>query len=79
MRETLPAGWGDTYGAGTAGQSFDVTGLPNGAYILEMRVNPLGKLHETTTDNNIARRRIVLSGNRRNRSVRVAAWHGIRR
>jgi Lysyl oxidase len=79
MRETLPAGWGDTYGAGTAGQSFDVTGLPNGAYVLEMRVNPLGQLHETTTDNNVARRRVVLRGKRGKRRVQVAAWHGIRR
>jgi Lysyl oxidase len=78
MRETLPAGWGDTYGAGTPGQSFDVTGLPNGAYILEMRVNPLGQLHETTTENNVARRRIVLRGERGKRRVQVAAWNGIR-
>jgi Lysyl oxidase len=78
MRETLPAGWGDTYGAGTAGQSFEVTGLPNGAYVLEMRVNPLGQLQETTTENNVARRRVVLRGKRGNRRVQVAAWHGIR-
>jgi Lysyl oxidase len=64
LRQTLPAGWGDTYAAGTTGQSFDITALPNGAYVLEMRVNPLGQLHETTTVNNVARRRIVLRGKR---------------
>jgi hypothetical protein len=79
LRQALPAGWADTYGAGLPGQSFDITGVPNGRYLVEMEVNPGGDLYEVTTDNNVARRRIVLSGRRGARRVRVAPWNGIRR
>ena len=78
IRETLPAGWADTYGASVPGQSFDITDVPNGRYLVEMRVNPRGELFEVSTDNNVARRRIVLSGKPGKRRVRMAAWRGIR-
>jgi len=78
IRETLPAGWGDTYPAGLDGQSFDVTGLRNGRYHLRVRVNPLGTLHERTKDNNVATRTIRLTGKRGKRRVVVYPWQGIR-
>ena len=78
LRQALPAGWGDTYGPFLPGQRFDITGVPNGRYILEMRVNPFGQLSETTTANNVASRRIALRGKPGRRRVRVAPWHGIR-
>ena len=40
-------------------------------------MNPLGELHETTTANDVARRRIRLTGRPGHRRVRVSAWHGI--
>src|SRR5262249_4004189 len=49
LREDLPTGWGDTYTQSVAGQAFDVTHVPNGTYRVEVRVNPLRQLHETTT------------------------------
>jgi hypothetical protein len=79
IRQTLPAGWGDTYRRNLAGQNFDITRVPNGRYLLEMRVNPRGELRETTAANNVAQRGIVLRGKPGMRHVRVAPWHGIRR
>jgi hypothetical protein len=78
IRETLPAGWGDTYSPFLAGQRFDITRVPNGSYLLEMHVNPRGQLLEATTNNNLARRRVTLGGSPGRRTVRVAPWHGIR-
>ncbi len=78
VRETLFAGWADTYFQSTPGQSFDVTGLPNGRYSILVEVNPLGALRETTTENNAALRQVTLRGRPGNRRVRVAPWQGIR-
>ncbi len=78
LRQALPAGWGDTYGPFLPGQRFDITGVPNGRYLLEMHVNPFGQLQETTSANNVARRRITLRGKPGRRHVRVAPWNGIR-
>jgi Lysyl oxidase len=79
IRQALPAGWADTYGAGTPGQSFDITGVPNGRYFVEMQVNPGCQLFEVSADNNVARRRITLSGKAGSRRVRAAPWNGIER
>ncbi len=78
LREQLPVGWGDTYQQWVAGQAFDITNVPNGLYKIEVRVNPLGALHETTTADDLAVRFIRLSGHRGARKIRVASWHGIR-
>lgn len=78
LREQLPAGWGDTYRQSVAGQAFDITNLPNGLYRIEVRVNPLGVLTETSTADDLAVRRIRLSGHRQKRRVSVAPWNGIR-
>jgi hypothetical protein len=77
VREELPAGWGDTYTQQVAGQAFDLTNVPNGSYKIVVRVNPLGVLHETSTADDVAVRRIRLTGPRDARRVHVAPWHGI--
>jgi hypothetical protein len=78
LREQLPVGWGDTYQQFVAGQAIDVTDVPNGRYRLEVRVNPLGVLHETTTKDDRAIRTIRLTGPAGKRKVSVAPWHGIK-
>ncbi len=77
LREQLPVGWGDTYVQAVAGQAFDITNVPNGSYKIAVRVNPLGLLHETSTADDVAVRRIRLLGRRGARRVEVAPWHGI--
>ena len=77
VREMLPAGWGDTYFNSVAGQSFDITGVPNGTYYIEVIANPLHVLHETRTGNDISVRKVILSGTDGHRQVNVPAWHGI--
>jgi len=79
IREALPAGWGDTYFQGVAGQAFDVTGLPNGRYRMRVTVNPRGVLHETTTANNVEDRYVRLRGRKGHRRIEVEPWHGITR
>jgi hypothetical protein len=76
-RETLDVGWGDTYIQTLPGQSFDITGLPNGTYYIEVRTNPARRLYERDTTNDVTLRRVRLSGTPGNRSVRVPPWHGI--
>ena len=41
VRETLQAGWADTYYQSVPGQAFDVTGLRNGRYWILIETNPL--------------------------------------
>ena len=72
VREALPVGWGDTYTQAVAGQAFDLTHVPNGSYKLVVRVNPLGLLHETSSADDVAVRRIRLTGPRDARRVQVA-------
>jgi hypothetical protein len=78
IREQLPVGWGDTYTQVVAGQAFDITNLPNGRYRIEVRVNPLGVLTETSTADDTAFRVIRLWGRKGARKVSVSPWHGIR-
>lgn len=77
IRETLPAGWGDTYFQWVPGQAFNITRVPNGVYHIEVTVNPLGLLHETDVTNNTELREIRLRGRRGNRWVVVSPWYGI--
>ncbi|HYG92096.1 MAG TPA: hypothetical protein VD859_00805, partial [Nocardioides sp.] len=71
IREVLAAGWGDTYAQYRAGQAFRLKGLPNGTYYIEVRANPNGKLVESSTDDNVALRKIILSGKPGARKVTV--------
>lgn len=77
VRETLAAGWGDTYYQSVPGQSFNVTRLPTGWYWVSVRVNPQGLLYETSTANNEERRLVYIHGRRGHKRVIVAPWHGI--
>jgi hypothetical protein len=77
IREVLQSGWGDTYFQGIAGQSFDVTDLPNGTYYIAVDANPTGNVYERRADNNRELRKIVLRGRGADRRVEVAPWHGI--
>jgi hypothetical protein len=71
IREVLAAGWGDTYTQYRAGQSFDLRGLPNGTYYIAVIANPEHNLVEASTDNNVALRKIKISGKPDHRQVTV--------
>ena len=77
VQEALPLGWGDTYFQSSAGQSFNITNLPNGTYYIEVIANPQHVLFETTTSNDISLRKVILGGTRGHRTVRVPAFQGI--
>jgi hypothetical protein len=51
----LAAGWADIYGIGTPCQWVDVTDVAEGDYVLQLSVNPIDRLLESTADNNIVR------------------------
>jgi lysyl oxidase len=71
IREVLAAGWGDTYTQYRAGQSFDLRDVPNGTYYIAVVANPEGNLVEASTDNNVALRKIKISGRPGHRKVTV--------
>ncbi|NUL23711.1 lysyl oxidase family protein [Streptomyces lunaelactis] len=73
VREVLDVGSGDTYTQYRPGQSFDVTDLPNGTYYIQVIANPEKRLHETNLNNNVALRKVVLSGTKGARKVTVPA------
>jgi hypothetical protein len=76
-RESLDAGWGDTYYQYLPGQSFDVTHLPNGHYFVQVQANPDGLLYERNTGNDTSLREIILKGRKGSRKVEVLPYHGI--
>ena len=77
VQEELPLGWGDTYFQSVAGQSFNITHLPNGTYYIEIQANPEHVLYETDTSNNVSLRKVILGGRPGHRTVRVPALDGI--
>lgn len=77
IREVLPVGWGDTYYQYVAGQSFNITHLPNGRYYVQVQANPTGSMIETSQDNNTSVRRVILRGQPGHRHVVVPAYMGI--
>jgi Lysyl oxidase len=77
VTEELPVGWGDTYIQSIAGQNFDITGVPNGTYYIQVAANPEGVLHETTASNDVSFRKVILGGTPGHRTVKVPPWHGI--
>jgi hypothetical protein len=76
-REVLASGWGDTYTQSRAGQSLDVTSLPNGSYRIRITANPMHALHEVSTANNVSLRTVILGGVPGARTVRVPPYQGI--
>ncbi|MFE1104386.1 lysyl oxidase family protein [Streptomyces rochei] len=73
VREVLDVGSGDTYTQDLPGQSFDITGVPNGTYYIQVLANPEKRLKETDLNNNSALRKIVLGGKPGKRTVTVPA------
>ncbi|MDP9183942.1 MAG: lysyl oxidase family protein [Actinomycetota bacterium] len=73
IREVMPAGWGDTYFQGVAGQNFDITDLPNATYQLRVTTNPANKILETRYDDNTARVTLTLGGTPGARTVTSSA------
>jgi hypothetical protein len=73
LREVMPAGWGDTYYQGVAGQNFDITSLPNATYQLRVTTNPANRLQETRYDDNSARVSLTLGGTPGARTVTSSA------
>jgi hypothetical protein len=71
VREVLDVGSGDTYTQYRPGQSFDVTDLPNGTYYIQVIANPEKRLYESNLNNNVALRKVVLSGTKGARKVTV--------
>ncbi len=49
----LEAGWADIYGVGTPCQWVDVTDVAPGDYVLQVAVNPAGKIAEGNVENNV--------------------------
>jgi hypothetical protein len=77
VREVLDIGNGDTYSQDRPGQSFEITGLPNGTYYVQVLANPAKKLAETSTTNNSSLRKIILGGTPTARTVTVPPVNGI--
>jgi hypothetical protein len=77
VTEILQVGWGDTYLQRVPGESFDITGVPNGTYYVEVIANPRHLLYETTARNDISYRKVILGGTPGHRTVTVPPWHGI--
>ncbi|HET6855965.1 MAG TPA: lysyl oxidase family protein [Streptomyces sp.] len=71
VREVLDVGSGDTYSQDLPGQSFDITGLANGTYYIQVLANPEKRLQETSLTNNSALRKVILGGTDGARTVTV--------
>ncbi|MCW2921877.1 MAG: hypothetical protein JWL76_1751 [Thermoleophilia bacterium] len=73
-RLSLSVGSGDYYGPDIAGQSFDITTVPNGVYHVRVEANPTDVIAEANFDNNVSVRTVTLGGTRGHRTV-VARAH----
>jgi hypothetical protein len=62
MVNGISVGWADVYNWFLADQFIEISGVPDGIYVLETVANPSGTVHETTLDDNAARVRIRLQG-----------------
>ena len=49
----IQVGWGDLYDSTLDGQWIDITGLPDGNYVIEAEANPLGIIQESNYGNNL--------------------------
>ncbi|MFI6284705.1 lysyl oxidase family protein [Streptomyces sp. NPDC051018] len=76
VRQALDVGSGDTYSGYLPGQSFDITGVPNGTYYIQVVANPDKRLHESDLTNNVSLRKVVLGGRPGARTVTVPP-HGL--
>jgi hypothetical protein len=60
----ISVGWGDIYSWSLAGQSINITGLPNGRYRLRSTADPFRRIQETDDTNNASVIRFKLRGRR---------------
>lgn len=58
----VSVGWADVYDMAVPHQYIEITGVPDGYYLLQITVDPLHKLRETTTRDNTVWQRIRLCG-----------------
>jgi hypothetical protein len=59
----ISVGWGDKYGSHVAGQSIDITGLPDGSYNLKIEVDPKKRILESDESDNVSYQVVRKSGN----------------
>jgi hypothetical protein len=62
MVNGISVGWADVYNWFLADQYIEISGVPDGVYVLETVANPAGTVHETTQADNTARVTIRLRG-----------------
>ena len=62
MVNGISAGWADVYNWFLADQYIEISGVPDGLYVIETVANPIRTVHETTFDDNAARATIRLHG-----------------
>jgi hypothetical protein len=62
MVNGISVGWADVYNWFLADQYIEISGVPDGLYVIETRANPIRSVHETTFDDNTARSTIRLQG-----------------
>jgi hypothetical protein len=74
VREVLDVGNGDTYSQYRPGQSFDVSGLKNGTYYIQVIANPDHRLKEQSLSNNETLRKVILGGTAGHRTVTVPPY-----
>jgi hypothetical protein len=56
----ISAGWADIYNRGLDCQWVDITGVPEGRYVLEVSVNPARVIEEGNYSNNVARTEVFI-------------------
>jgi hypothetical protein len=59
----LSVGWADTYPSSLPDQAIDITGLPDGEYVVKVTADWQGFWRETNESNNSASTRIRITGN----------------
>jgi hypothetical protein len=64
LRLGWSVGWGDRCGQAGHGQPIDLTGVPDGSYVLRGTVDPEHVLTERNPDNNVVDTRLQITGNR---------------
>jgi hypothetical protein len=62
MVNGISVGWADVYNWFLADQYIEISGVPDGVYVIETVANPIRTVHETTYGDNVARATIRLRG-----------------
>ncbi len=58
----ISPGWADTYGPGLCGQSFDISNLPDGEYVLRQSMDPGNRFAESNEHDNVRDTRVRIRG-----------------